>query len=52
VIALMRAAGRLGRRLPAATYQALLGMLAVTGLFSRGHRLRRSLVFAFAQLRG
>jgi len=32
VIALMRAAGRLGRRLPAATYQALIGMLAVTGM--------------------
>src|SRR5260370_572013 len=32
VIALMRAAGRLSRRLPAATYQALLGMLAVTGM--------------------
>jgi hypothetical protein len=31
VIALMRAAGRLSRRLPAATCQALLGMLAVTG---------------------
>src|SRR5260370_16949338 len=28
----MRAAGRLSRRLPAATYQALLGMLAVTGM--------------------
>ena len=32
VTALMQAAGRLGRRLPAATYQALLGMLAVTGM--------------------
>ncbi len=32
VIALMHAAGRLSRRLPAATYQALIGMLAVTGM--------------------
>ena len=31
-LALMRAAGRLSRRLPAATYHALLGMLAVTGM--------------------
>jgi integrase/recombinase XerD len=32
VIALMHAAGHLGRRLPAATYQTLIGMLAVTGM--------------------
>ncbi|HLQ53201.1 MAG TPA: tyrosine-type recombinase/integrase [Streptosporangiaceae bacterium] len=32
VIALMHAARRLSRRLPAATYQALIGMLAVTGM--------------------
>jgi integrase len=32
VIALMQAAGRLSRRLPAATHQALIGMLAVTGM--------------------
>ena len=32
VLALMRAAGRLSLRLPAATYHALLGMLAVTGM--------------------
>jgi hypothetical protein len=37
VAALMRAAGRMRRRLPAATYQALIGLLAVTGCFSQGH---------------
>jgi integrase/recombinase XerD len=32
ITALMQAAGRMGRRLPAATYQALIGLLAVTGM--------------------
>jgi len=30
----------------------LLSLLAETGMFSPGHRLRRSPCFAFAQLRG
>src|ERR1039458_1988740 len=43
IAALMRAAAGLPRRLPAATYQALIGLLTATGLFSRGrHPKRRS----------
>jgi len=38
--------------LRAATYETLLRLLAATGMFSPGHRLRRSPCFAFAQLRG
>jgi integrase/recombinase XerD len=38
--------------MPAATHETLIGLLAATGLFSPGHRLRRSSCFAFAQLRG
>jgi hypothetical protein len=48
----MAAAGALTPRLRAATYQTLIGLLKVTGLFSRGHRLRHSPCLAFAQLRG
>ena len=38
--------------LRAATYQTLIGLLAVTGVFSAGHPLRRKPISAFAQLRG
>jgi integrase/recombinase XerD len=42
VAALMRAAGRMRRRMPAATYQALIGLLAVTGLRpGEAYRLNR-----------
>jgi len=50
--ALIQAAAALQPRLRAATYQALISLLAVSGGFSRGHRLRRSPFFVFAQLRG
>ena len=50
--ALMTAAGALPGLLKAATFCTLIGLLATTGLFSPGHRLRRSPCFAFAQLRG
>ena len=52
IAALVREAGRLSGRLRAATFATLVRLLAVTGLFSPGHRLRRSPCFAFAQLRG
>jgi len=38
ICALIHAAGTLASSLQAATFQALLGLEAVTGLFSRGHR--------------
>ena len=38
VAALMAAARRVRWPLPAATYETLIGLLAVTGMFSRGHR--------------
>jgi len=37
----MAAAGALAPRLRAATYQTLIGLLAVAGMFSRGRRLWR-----------
>jgi len=49
---LLAAARELRPPLRAATYEALLGLLAATGMFSPGRRLRRSPCFAFAQLRG
>ncbi len=52
ITALMAAAGRLAPPLRAATWQTLIALLTVTGMFSRGHRLRRSPCFVFAQLRG
>ncbi len=52
VAALLAAARRVRWPLPAATYETLIALLAVTGMFSPGHRLRRSPCFAFAQLRG
>ena len=36
IVALLDAAGRLRHPLKSATYQTLLGLLAVTGMFSRG----------------
>ena len=48
----MTAARMLRNPLKAATFETLIGLLAVTGMFSPGHRLRRSPCFAFAQLRG
>ena len=48
----MSAAGSLTPALRAATYQTLVGLLVAAGMFSRGHRLRRSPCFAFAQFRG
>ncbi|HWM97334.1 MAG TPA: hypothetical protein VNO54_09765, partial [Streptosporangiaceae bacterium] len=50
--ALIRAAAALQPWLRAATYQALISLLAVSGIFSAGHPLRRNPVSAFAQLRG
>ena len=41
ITALMTAAGKLNPPLRAATYQTLIGLAAVTGMFSRGHRPRR-----------
>jgi len=41
IAALAREAGRLSGRLRAATFQTLVRLLAVTGAFSRGHRLWR-----------
>ena len=38
--------------MPAATHETLIGLLAVTGMFSAGDPLRRKLISAFAQLRG
>ena len=52
ISAIIAAAGTLRPRFRAATYQALISLLAVSGMFSGGHRLRRSPCFAFAQLRG
>src|SRR5882672_7331857 len=52
ITALAREAGRLSGRLRAATFQALIRLLAVTGMFSAGHPLLRKLISAFAQLRG
>ena len=52
VTALMSAARTLQPAFRALTWRTLVGLLAVTGLFSPGHRLGRSPCFAFAQLRG
>ena len=49
---LMAAAGTLPSPVLAASMRTLIGLLASTGVFSPGHRLRRSPCFAFAQLRG
>jgi len=52
IAALMSAARSLSPAIRAATYETLIGLLSATGSFSRGHRLRRSPCFVFAQLRG
>ena len=44
ISALIHAAGTLASPLQAATFQALISLLAVTGIFSRGHRASRKSV--------
>ena len=51
-IGALSAAGRLSPEHRADTYQTLIGLLAVTGMFSAGHPLRRKPISAFAQLSG
>jgi len=52
ICALVRAAGTLASPLHAASCQAVISLLAASGIFSAGHLLRRKLISVFAQLRG
>ena len=52
ICALVHAAGTLARPLHAASCQAVISLLAASGIFSAGHPLRRKSISTFAQLRG
>jgi len=52
ITAVMAQARAIRWPLPAITHETVIGLLAATGMFSRGHRPWRSPCFVFAQLRG